>query len=773
MSAGGTTTFPFSAVVGMDDMGLALCLAAVSPGIGGVLVRGEKGTAKSTMVRGLADVLPPVRVVAGCRFSCDPGEPDPDCPDRDRVDHGPVGERQSGPASVTPRGGEHLRATDGTPGLRPVADPEAGAVDHGSRDDDAPAVTRPVRLVELPVGASEDRVVGSLHLDELLSRSTVEFDPGLLAQAHRGLLYVDEVNLLPDHLVDTLLDSAAMGRARIEREGISVSHAARFVLVGTMNPEEGELRPQLLDRFGLAVDVAASRDVDVRVEVVRRRLAFEADPAGFAVGFAAEQADLATRIARAEELLPRVVLTDDAVRQISTICAEFDVDGMRGDLVTARTACAHAAWCGRTEVTGVDVRVAARLALPHRRRRTPFDDHSGEDLDDILDQHVPEQPDDDPDGGPEGPHDGPEGDGPDGSGGTGPDDPGTGGSDDGAAGDGAPADRAAERSHDTAGQDDRAGSPPATPPPAAGEAGQRHDGPQDTGAGGPRRPQATQGTRPDAPYRTRLFALPHAGAGVAGRRSSADVASGRHVRAVRPEDPRGRGIAVISTAVAAASSFGGGARGADAVAGRQRVEVTSADLRRSLRRGKEGNLVVFAVDTSGSMGAAERIRQVKTACVSLLLDAYQRRDKVAVVTFAGRSATLVLPPTSSVDLAQRLLADVPTGGRTPLAEGLTSAYDVIRRERVRDPHRRSLLVVLTDGRASAGGRTALPRAHRVADGIGADAARTGAFGCVVVDCESARAGFRLGLARDLAGHLRAEYLDLADLGGSLVSPRSA
>ncbi|WP_082043907.1 VWA domain-containing protein [Mobilicoccus massiliensis] len=704
----GSSTFPFSAVVGMDDMGLALCLAAVSPGIGGVLVRGEKGTAKSTMVRALAAVLPPVEVIGGCRFACDPRRPDPACPDLAR---------------------------------------------HSSVD----ALTRPVRLVELPVGASEDRVVGSLHLDELLSRSKVEFEPGLLAQAHRGILYVDEVNLLPDHLVDTLLDSAAMGRARVEREGVSVSHAAQFVLVGTMNPEEGELRPQLLDRFGLAVDVAASREVDVRVEVVRRRMAFEADPAGFVAGYAGEQRELADRIARAEHLLPQVVLTDAAVRQISTICAEFDVDGMRGDLVTARTACAHAAWCGRTEVTGEDVRVAARLAPPHRRRRSPFDDHSGDDLEDILDETLGEEPPEPPDDDPAGPDDDPPGGGPDDGAGDGSDD----GDDDGGDGNrGAPPEpteppepqETPEPQHSSdAGETGTSEAEEAQSPPRPNSAGSR----------------GTQGTRPDRPYRTRLFALPHAGAGVAGRRSSAEVATGRHVRAVRPEDPRGRGLALTSTIVAAASRLDGDSA-RKARPSRCEVEVGPGDLRRSVRRGKEGNLVVFAVDTSGSMGAAERIRQVKTACVSLLLDAYQRRDKVAVVTFSGREARVVLPPTSSVDLAERLLAEVPTGGRTPLAEGLTSAYEVLRRERVRDPHRRALLVVLTDGRASAGGRTALPRAHRVADGIGADAARTGQFGTVVVDCESARAGFRLGLARDLAGRLGAEYVDLAELGGSLV-----
>lgn len=725
-----SSTFPFSAVVGMDDMGLALCLAAVAPGIGGVLVRGEKGTAKSTMVRALAEVLPPVDVIEGCRFACAPGAPDPDCPDADR----------------------HNDAT----------------------------LTRPVRLVELPVGASEDRVVGSLHLSELLSRSVVEFEPGLLAQAHRGVLYVDEVNLLPDHLVDTLLDSAAMGRARVEREGVSVTHAAQFVLVGTMNPEEGELRPQLLDRFGLAADVAASRDIDTRVEVVRRRLAFEADPAGFVSTYAEQQDALAARIARAEELLPRVTLTDAVVRAISTICARFDVDGMRGDLVTARTACAHAAWRGRTEVTSEDVRIAARLALPHRRRRTPFDDHGGDDLEEILDEVLGDEPDDptDPDdgpddGGPESPDDGE---------GTEVDTPQQPESVDG--------DPADDNGTDDGSTSEQLQNDP-QPQPAEPEPGPERDRADDSSGPRPGQAPSTQRTAAEQPYRTRLFALPHAGAGVAGRRSAADVATGRHVRAVAPADPRGRGIALTATVLAAATRIGGdssavssddegnaelhgevrsgSSTGPESSRPRTAIDVDAPDLRRSIRRGKEGNLVVFAVDTSGSMGAAERIRQVKTACVSLLLDAYQRRDKVAVVTFAKRTAHVVLPPTSSVDLAQRLLADVPTGGRTPLAEGLITAYELIRREQVRDPHRRALLVVLTDGRASAGGRQALPRAHRVADGIAEHAARTGRIGSVVVDCESDRAGFRLGLARDLAVHLRAEYVDLPDLGGSLTA----
>lgn len=342
--------FPFAAIVGAGDMALALVLTTVSPEVGGVLVRGEKGTAKSTMVRALAEVLPAQQVVVGCRFGCDPASPDPECPD----------------------------------GPHPV---------------DAGVRTVPARLVELPVGATDDRVTGSLDLGRALGAGEAAFEPGLLADANRGILYVDEVNLLHDHLVDLLLDAAAMGRNTVERDGVSVSHAARMVLVGTMNPEEGELRPQLLDRFGLTVEVNASRDPAERVEVVRRRLAFDADPAGFTARFAAEQDALRTRLSEARARLDDVELSDWALAKIATVCAGFDVDGMRADIVTARTARAHAAWQGRPSVTRDDIRTAALLALPHRRRRKPFDAPGLDEelLDRLLgDDDLPPEPEPDP-----------------------------------------------------------------------------------------------------------------------------------------------------------------------------------------------------------------------------------------------------------------------------------------------------------------------------------------------------------------------------------------
>src|SRR6202167_6190386 len=260
MATTGDGTYPFAGIVGMADLKLALLLNAVSPAIGGVLVRGEKGTAKSTMVRGLAALLPPVPVVSGCLYSCDPAAPDPSCP-----------------------AGPH---------------------------PDAPAEIRHVILAELPVGATEDRLTGSLDIQRVATAGTTAFSPGLLAAAHRGVLYVDEVNLLHDHLVDLLLDAAALGTSYVERDGVSVRHAARFLLVGTMNPEEGELRPQLLDRFGLTVESVAPRDPATRAEVVRRRMGFDAAPAAFTTRFAADEAALAASIAAAQARVPDVVLSD-------------------------------------------------------------------------------------------------------------------------------------------------------------------------------------------------------------------------------------------------------------------------------------------------------------------------------------------------------------------------------------------------------------------------------------------------------------------------------
>lgn len=642
--------YPFTAVVGMPDLRLALVLSSISPAVGGVLVRGEKGTAKSTMVRALAGLLPGVDVVDGCRFSCDPVEPDPACPD-------------------------------------------------GPHPEGAAAHRRPARLVELPVGAAEDRVIGSLNLERALAEGVTDFQPGLLAAAHRGLLYVDEVNLLHDHLVDTLLDAAAMGRATVEREGVSVSHAARFVLIGTMNPEEGELRPQLLDRFGLTVEVASSRDPEQRVEVIRRRLAYEADPDDFAGRYAAADAGLAKEIEAAQRLLPSVKLPDEALRQIAEVCASFEVDGMRADIVTARTAVAHAAWAGRTEVTTEDIRVAARLALPHRRRRNPFDAPgiSEEQLEQALQNAQPDDPGD-----------------------RGPDDDGPGSG---------------------------------TPPPAEGEAdgapppegGQEPSGGE---KGGEQKPVGA-----GEAFRARRFEVKGTGEGAAGRRSRAITENGRTIGVQPAGVSGGRPHLPATVRAAAPHQRSRGRSGAGLV-------VRAQDLRFARREGREGNLVLFCVDASGSMGARQRMREVKTAVLSLLLDAYQRRDKVGLVTFRAAAAELALPPTISVDAAASRLDGLATGGRTPLAEGLLEAARVLRIEAVREPQRRPLLVVVTDGRATSGA-DAVARARQAAGLL------AGTVTSVVMDCESGK--MRLGLAAELAEHLGADHVPLAEVAADALT----
>lgn len=610
-----TPPYPFSAIVGHDRLRLALLLCAVRPEIGGVLIRGEKGTAKSTAVRALAAVL-----------------------------------------------GQATR-----PG-------EAGA-----------------RLVELPIGATEDRVVGSLDLQKVLRDGEHAFSPGLLARAHGGVLYVDEVNLLPDHLVDVLLDAAAMGRVHIERDGVSHTHEARFVLIGTMNPEEGELRPQLLDRFGLAVDVAASRDVPVRTAVIRARLDYEADPAAFADRHAAADTELARRVAAARDLIAQVRLPDSELHRIAALCAAFDVDGMRADLVVARTAVAHAAWraadAGASDATGAivvaeeDIRVAAELALPHRRRRDPFDDPGIDpaQLDEALAQ----------------------------------------------AGSAAP----------NSGPDD-------DPDPPGG--GQSADDPMES----PARGNNSGANRPAAPpapsFRTRALTVPGVGDGHAGRRSRARNSAGAAVRAAGTGED-GHGVHLFATVLSAAERRRG--------TGPLRPDAD--DIRRAVRVGREGNLVIFVVDASGSMAARDRMAAVGGAALSLLRDAYQRRDKVAVITFRGGGARLVLPPTTSAHIAARRLAGLDTGGTTPLAEGLLAARDVVVRERARDNTRRPLLVVLTDGRATAG-PDPLRRSRAAAQLLAAEGTAA-----VVVDCETSYV--RLGLAADLAVRLGAPVLRLEQL----------
>jgi magnesium chelatase subunit D len=570
-----THPFPLSAIVGQEQLVEALLINAVAPDVGGVLVRGERGTAKTTAVRGLASLLPPVPAADGQAFAFAPGEMAPG-------------------------------------GLVPA---------------EAPAGPRAAPLVELPLGTTLDRLVGALDLGRALAGERA-FEPGLLARAHQGILYVDEVNLLADHLVDALLDAAATGVARVEREAVSVTHAARFLLVGTMNVEEGDLRPQLLDRFGLGVEVRTPQDPGLRAEIVRRRLACERDPARFGLRWSDAETALAARIAAARRRLPRVSLPERELLRITGACARLGVDGVRGDIVTARAARALAALEDAPEVSDDHVRRAAALALAHRRRRDPLDGRlpDEEDLQRALNDAGDDEPPSPPGGSPAGAMSGGE----------------------------------------------------TVPPPGSGSA-------PEAGADGSAgvSPPAPAGERLDAPLAARLpgaaLTLAGHGRGPAGRRSRSRGAGAGSVD-TRPAAPGCGDLAVVATLQA------------------RLVGADPRHVREHVRAGREAAFLCLVLDASGSMGARQRAARVKGALILVLRDAYARRDRVAVVAFRDETARILVAPGAPVERAAGAVAALPTGGRTPLASGLRAAERLIRRERARDPSRRSIAVVMSDGR---------------------------------------------------------------------------
>lgn len=319
--------YPFTAIIGQEEMKRALILNLIYPNIGGVFIRGEKGTAKSTAIRALSNILPVRRQIKDCIFSCLENDPDNRC--------------------------DACRAKK-----------------------DIEYIERKMRVVELPINATEDRVVGTIDVEYAIKHGEKRFEPGILAEANNNILYIDEVNLLDDHVVDVLLDAAAMGVNIIEREGISYAHPSRFILFGTMNPEEGDLRPQLIDRFGLVVDVRGEEEIEKRVAIMQQRIDFEKDPESFVKAYEDKEKELADRILRAQEMLPKVSYDESILRLIASITSYFELDGHRGDLAIIKTALANAAFCRRETISKEDILLAAKLALPHRMYRNPFDERS-------------------------------------------------------------------------------------------------------------------------------------------------------------------------------------------------------------------------------------------------------------------------------------------------------------------------------------------------------------------------------------------------------------
>ena len=643
--------FPLAALVGQEQLKSALLLCAVNPGIGGVLIRGDKGSAKSTAARGLAGVMAPIERVVGCAYNCAPGEPSASCE---------------------------------------VCNGAASSVD-----------TTPVPFVNLPLGASEDRVLGSLDFERALKDGRKAFQPGLLASAHRGILYIDEVNLLPDHLVDVLLDAAAMGINRVQREGLSIQHPARIALVGTMNQEEGELRPQLLDRFGMMVEVRAPQEPRLRAEIVRRRLAWEADPEGFGGAWSEPQVALREQVVRAQALLPKVTIADGLLLLISEVCCSQGVTSLRADLVMNKAARALAALNGRTSVEADDLSQAAMLVLPHRRRAKPFE-QPGVDENEL--QRLLQK-----------------------------------------AADRADGDAVSDGRHEG---DDRGG---------AGQAPAGHGGDN-------RGSDAVDGEPVEHVFAAGMTARPprievrsgFVAGGVVGRRSVApESRRGREVRAVPDERPTD--LAVTATLHHSLMRTGG-------LSSAGRLEVTSADLHQKVKAGRQGSLMLFVVDASGSMAALQRMEMVKGTVLSLLRDAYERRDEVGVIAFRGTKAELLLSPTRSVDTAEKQLRDLPTGGRTPLAHALQVATDVLSRN-VGASRPEPLLIVLSDGKANVAldgvgdaWQQSLDYAHSFAKkGIAA----------LVLDTE---VGFvRMGRAGDLAAALGAQCLSLEEFSAETLS----
>jgi magnesium chelatase subunit D len=620
---------PFGAVVGQERLKQALLTVAADDGLDGLLATGEKGTAKSTLVRGLADLLADQRAVADCPYGCPPEDRSRQCDEcRERAF--------------------------------------------------LPVETRPVPLVTLPLGATRERVVGTLSVSDALA-GEAEFDPGLLARANRGILYVDEVNLLDDHLVDVLLDAAASGENRVERDGLSVTHPAEFTLVGTMNPEEGDLRPQLRDRFALSVEVRGERDVEDRIAIIDDDLGDSSRED--------DTADYRRRLRTAREMLGEVELTDAQKRDIAELCLEAGVEGHRADIATARAARALAALDGRPTVTDGDLERAAELALAHRMQSRPFED--APDAEDVIDDHFEnEEGEEGDDGEAEADDEGSEPEE-----GTEPESPDDGAADDDGedAEDDAPVDDPSEPGDES--EDDDIPAPDQQPAPQPSEAGDDEGVEPEAEAGddtdtdsddpeeatplvpGQQREAPTDAVSPD------VDAPEIEGAEGTGRAAAAPAAGNRGTRVRTEPAKNGHGVDAAASVRAAAS------RGADGVETR--------DLRRSVRSGDGEALVVFAVDASASMRPA--MRAAKGVTLDLLEDAYTERDSVSVVAFAGDDAEVLLPPTDSVTLAARHLKELPTGDRTPLPTGLRTAAEVVDRA---DPEA-AVVVVVSDGRANA------------------------------------------------------------------------
>jgi len=662
-------------------MKLALILNAIDPRIGGVLVRGEKGTAKSTAVRGLAALLPEIRIVEGCPYSCNPDYPARFC--------------------------------------RKCKESRAGSLKTAQRK---------VKVVDLPLNATEDMVLGGIDFGFAVKSGHRRFQHGLLADANRGILYIDEVNLLDDHIVDVILDASGSGENVVEREGISFRHPACFILVGTMNPEEGELRPQFLDRFGLCVQVAGEADPEKRVDLMQKREDYDNNPKAFLRNVEEEEKRIADQIVRSREILSDMKPSKELRTFITELCLKNNVAGHRADIVIERTALALAAYEGRLKTTIDDVNQAALLALPHRRR-------------DAMPPPPPEKPEENSQDSEEQNQE----------------------------------DQQQNQQHD---QEEKQG--PNHKNPEHKDQDHKNQSPeekQETGAEAEADSGELSSDKPDhsenetstleqifetgTTFKVKKISLEkdHILRRGSGRRSRTRTAQkqGRYVKSAMPKGRNDIALDATLRAAAPYQVYRCKEHGSD---DNLTVFIREEDLREKVREKRVGNFILFLVDASGSMGARARMVASKGAILSLLLDAYQKRDRVAMVSFCHRKATVNLPPTSSIEMAAKLLEELPVGGRTPLSAGLIKGFDLVRLHLLKDSWSRPIFIIITDGKANAALGDGKPVDE--AFGFASKMALEERVKYVVVDTEPSGIVI-FGLAGKLSSILGADYFKIEDL----------
>lgn len=676
MSGYNRVVYPFTAIVGQSKMKKGLIFNAINPAIGGILIRGEKGTAKSTAVRALAAVLPNIEVVKGCSFNCNPKD-------------------------------SHSVCNNCRNYLEEYKEFRIASIK--------------VPVVELPVSATEDKVVGTLDFQYAIKHGQYKFEPGLLAKANHGIIYVDEVNLLDDHIVDILLDASAMGRNIVERENISYSHSAEFILIGTMNPEEGELRPQFLDRFGFCAEIEGVNNPRERVEIIKRRNEFDDNPLEFMKKWALEEISLGKKIKEAKNILPSVTVSEDIIRLISKLCIEAFVSGHRADIVMERAVRTAAAWHGRSEVIEEDVYEIAELVLFHRRSNKDSSqqdkkeqEKNQEQEENNKDNEKPNEENEDKEHkheDEEKSHKGPMSHG----------------------------QNNIENSEDNNDDGNQSNN----------DENQSDDNSEATGTkefvfsiGDPFKVKKIVNNK------DRLLRKG------SGKRSNTKTASkaGRYIRSTMNRE--NNDLALDAT-LRAAAPYQICRRRSDVA-----IAIESSDIRCKVREKRIGNLLIFVVDASGSMGAQQRMVEAKGAILSLLLDAYQKRDKVGMIAFKGKEAEVLLPPTNSIELAHKLLEQMPTGGKTPLSLALDKAHRLCKSQLTKDPNMSPLLIIISDGKAnvSFGEDKPLAEVDKLAEVISEDIR----IKSLVIDVE--KKGFlSFGLAKKLAENLGAEYCKIDDL----------